>query len=150
MGVSPGSELISITKPLALSGGFVSLWTMPLPSGPITLTVKQVDELNRKLSDMRHDINNHLSLIVAALELIRVKQKKGVVMEAWERLKGGAGQGGLEESAVKDLEAKLKENLEQNDRMIATLGEQPMRINDAIRKFSREFEQAVGITRPAG
>jgi hypothetical protein len=44
---------------------------MGLPSEPVTLTVAQLDELNRKLSAMRHDINNNLSLIVAAVELIR-------------------------------------------------------------------------------
>ena len=44
---------------------------MGLPSEPVTLTVAQLAELNRKLSDMRHDINNQLSLIVAAVELIR-------------------------------------------------------------------------------
>ncbi len=37
------------------------------------MTVAQLDELNRKLSNMRHDINNYLSLIVAAAELIRHK-----------------------------------------------------------------------------
>jgi hypothetical protein len=46
---------------------------MPLPSQPVTLTVEQLAELNRKLSTARHDINNHLSLIVAAAELIRHK-----------------------------------------------------------------------------
>ena len=46
---------------------------MPLPSQPVTLTVEQIGELNRQLSTMRHDINNQLSLIVAALELIRHK-----------------------------------------------------------------------------
>jgi len=46
---------------------------MPLPSQPVTLTVEQIGELNRQLSSMRHDINNQLSLIVAALELIRHK-----------------------------------------------------------------------------
>jgi len=46
---------------------------MPVPSQPVTLSVEQLGELNRKLSNMRHDINNHLSLIVAAMELIRVK-----------------------------------------------------------------------------
>ena len=44
---------------------------MGLPKEPVTLTVAQLDELNRKLSAMRHDINNNLSLIVAAVELIR-------------------------------------------------------------------------------
>jgi hypothetical protein len=37
------------------------------------LTVEQLAELNGKLSSMRHDINNHLSLIIAAVELIRHK-----------------------------------------------------------------------------
>ena len=46
---------------------------MPLPSQPVTLTVEQLKELNGKLSVMRHDINNKLSLIVAAVELIRHK-----------------------------------------------------------------------------
>ena len=46
---------------------------MGLPSEPVTLSIEQLDELNRKLSNLRHDINNHLSLIVAATELIRHK-----------------------------------------------------------------------------
>lgn len=46
---------------------------MALPNAPVTLTVQQIDELNRRLSHMRHEINNHLSLIVAAAELIRLK-----------------------------------------------------------------------------
>jgi hypothetical protein len=44
---------------------------MALPNTPVTLTVEQIDQLNRRLSTMRHDVNNHLSLIVAAAELIR-------------------------------------------------------------------------------
>jgi hypothetical protein len=44
-----------------------------LPDQPVTLSVKQIDELNRKLSTLRHDINNNLSLIVAAVELARYK-----------------------------------------------------------------------------
>ncbi len=46
---------------------------MPVPSEPVTLTPEQLGELNRQLSNMRHDINNYLSLIVAAMELIRCK-----------------------------------------------------------------------------
>lgn len=38
-----------------------------------TLTSSQVAELNQQLSTMRHDINNHISLIMAAVELIRCK-----------------------------------------------------------------------------
>ncbi len=46
---------------------------MRIPSEPVNLTVEQVQELNQKLSSLRHDINNHLSLIMAATELIRHK-----------------------------------------------------------------------------
>ena len=46
---------------------------MPPPKQSVTLTPEQVDELSRKLSMMRHDINNNLSVIIAALELIRYK-----------------------------------------------------------------------------
>jgi len=51
-----------------------ALWLeMVLPSEPVTFSVAQMEELNKKLSTMRHDINNQLSLIVAAVELIRHK-----------------------------------------------------------------------------
>ena len=46
---------------------------MALPNQPVTLTVAQIEELNSKLSTMRHDVNNNLSLIMASLELIRYK-----------------------------------------------------------------------------
>jgi hypothetical protein len=46
---------------------------MGLPSQPVTLSAAQVDELNRKLASMRHDINNNLSLIIAAAEMLRFK-----------------------------------------------------------------------------
>ena len=44
---------------------------MALPNEPVTLSVEQVGELNRKLSVLRHDVNNNLSLIMASVELIR-------------------------------------------------------------------------------
>ena len=84
---------------------------MPAPQQPVTLSVGELQELTKKLSDMRHDINNHLSLIVAAAELIRHKPDSA-------------------------------------ERLIATLVEQPGRISDSVRKFSAEFERALGITRP--
>ena len=46
---------------------------MELPKQPVTLSVEQIEELNRNLSTLRHDVNNNLSLIMAALELIRYK-----------------------------------------------------------------------------
>jgi hypothetical protein len=46
---------------------------MGLPSQPVTLKSEQVEELNKKLSSMRHDINNHLSLMMAAVEMVKYK-----------------------------------------------------------------------------
>ena len=46
---------------------------MPLPTQPVTLTVEQIAELNRKLAATRHDINNRLALVTAAVEIIRRK-----------------------------------------------------------------------------
>jgi hypothetical protein len=44
---------------------------MTLPTEPVTLTVEQIAELNRTLSTLRHDVNNQITLIMAAAELIR-------------------------------------------------------------------------------
>jgi hypothetical protein len=44
-----------------------------LPTEPVQLTPEQIAELNEKLGMMRHDINNHLSLVIAAVELIKHK-----------------------------------------------------------------------------
>lgn len=46
---------------------------MSKPAAPVSLTAEQIQDLNQKLSTMRHDINNHLSLIQAAMELIQHK-----------------------------------------------------------------------------
>ena len=96
---------------LAFADGLSASWRMALPSQPVTLTVEQLGELSRKLSTMRHDINNNLSLIVAAAELIKHKPQVA-------------------------------------ERMMATLAEQPAKITESIKKFSADFEQILGITRP--
>jgi hypothetical protein len=46
---------------------------MGLPTTSVTLAPDQIADLNRRLSMMRHNINNQLALIVAASELIRRK-----------------------------------------------------------------------------
>ena len=53
---------------------------MGLPNNPVTLTVEQIEELNKKLSKMRHDVNNQLSMVVAAAELIRMKPASATQM----------------------------------------------------------------------
>lgn len=44
---------------------------MSTPAGTVTLTQQQVEELSKQFATMRHDINNNLSLVVAAAELIK-------------------------------------------------------------------------------
>jgi hypothetical protein len=46
---------------------------MGLPNQPVTLTVEQIENLSRQLAAMRHDVNNHLAVSLAAVELIRHK-----------------------------------------------------------------------------
>jgi len=46
---------------------------MGLPRQTVPLSPEQVADISHKLSDLRHNVNNHLALMVAALELIRRK-----------------------------------------------------------------------------
>jgi hypothetical protein len=59
--------------PLAFGHWLAMIYRMPLPNDPVTLSVEEVAELKQLLSTMRHDVNNHLSLMMAAVELIRRK-----------------------------------------------------------------------------
>jgi hypothetical protein len=42
---------------------------MDAPKNPVTLTADQVAELRRKLREMRHNVNNGLSLVTAVIEV---------------------------------------------------------------------------------
>jgi hypothetical protein len=53
---------------------------MALPNAPVTLSVEQIGELNRKLSMMRHDVNGKLTQISLAVELLRLQPDGG---ERW-------------------------------------------------------------------
>ena len=44
---------------------------MSLPAKPVTLSVEQIRDLNKKLSSLRHEVNSNLSLIIAAAEILR-------------------------------------------------------------------------------
>jgi len=46
---------------------------MALPRETVPLTAGQVANLDRQFSELRHNVNNHLALMVAAMELIRRK-----------------------------------------------------------------------------
>ena len=52
---------------------FSAFCGMGLPAQPVTFTVEQIAELNQKMSYLRHDINNHVSLMMAAMEMIQFK-----------------------------------------------------------------------------
>jgi len=57
---------------------------MPLPNEPVTLSAAQIAELNQKLVTMRHDVNNNLSLMMAAAELVRRRPESAERM--WKTL----------------------------------------------------------------
>jgi hypothetical protein len=59
--------------PLAFPAQSPDFFGMGMPQNPVTLNAEEVAELNKKLSTMRHDINNNLAMIMAAAELIRLK-----------------------------------------------------------------------------
>ena len=64
---------------------------MGLPSQPVTLTVQQIDDLYKKLAKLRHDINNNLSLMIAAAELVQFKpelaaQMSGTITEQPQKI----------------------------------------------------------------
>ncbi len=60
---------------------------MRLPSQPITLSPEQIREMNRQLSEMRHDIKNHLAVIGAAIELSRDDRARGTFSERWPKIR---------------------------------------------------------------
>jgi hypothetical protein len=46
---------------------------MEAPKQPITFTPVKLDKMVKRMSELRHNINNHLTLIIGAAELIRRK-----------------------------------------------------------------------------
>lgn len=66
---------------------------MGLLGKPVTLSDEQIGDLNRKLSEMRHDINNCLSVMTMAAELTRLKPETADnmmsrLLEQMPRIKG--------------------------------------------------------------
>lgn len=49
---------------------------MPVPEQSVTLTAGEIEGLRVQLSTLRHDVNNHISMIIAAAELIRRKPEQ--------------------------------------------------------------------------
>jgi len=50
----------------------------------VRLSPRKVSEIERKLADLRHDVNNNLTLIVAAAEIIRHRPEQAE--KFWESL----------------------------------------------------------------
>ena len=71
--LKPDQPAIAGSLSLAIALRFSASSFMAEPNQPVTLNAQQVQELSRKLSLMRHDINNILSLVTAAVELMRTK-----------------------------------------------------------------------------
>ena len=57
---------------------------MAQPTKPVALSMEQIGELNNKLSALRHDMNNSLSLIAATVELIR--RRPAIPEKMWNSL----------------------------------------------------------------
>ena len=57
---------------------------MAKPTEPVALSMEQIGELNQKLSELRHDMNNSLSLIAATVALIR--HRPTVTEQMWNTL----------------------------------------------------------------
>jgi hypothetical protein len=55
---------------------------MAVTTQSVQLSAEQIEDLSQKLATMRHDINNHLSLMLAATELIRHKPQMAERMMA--------------------------------------------------------------------
>jgi hypothetical protein len=71
------------------------------PSEPLTLTSEEVSELYHKLRAARHSINNSLSLIIAAAELVKLKPDAASrlidqILSQPDRIVGELSQFGLE------------------------------------------------------
>jgi hypothetical protein len=79
---------------------------MAQPTKPVTLSMEQIGELNQKLSALRHDLNNSLSLIAATVALVR--HRPTVTEQMWNTLAEQPRKIGETFSQfARDLEAEL-------------------------------------------
>ena len=71
-----------IEKRLASGGVSRHRKRMGLPTQPVTLSAQQIEEINKRLSTMRHDINGDLALVVASAELVKLNPEVALRMLA--------------------------------------------------------------------
>jgi hypothetical protein len=70
---SQSAKTVFSSKPLAFRLQSSIVLAMELPGQAVTLSVEQIAELNKQLSNFRHDVNNNLALIIAGLEVLQTK-----------------------------------------------------------------------------
>lgn len=95
----------------------------PGPTGPVTLSVEQIQALCAQLSNLRHELNNDLSKIVGTAELIKLELQKLAAAEPGK-------------PPLRALER------------LPMLVEQPRKIAAMVEAFTREMEKALGVSRP--
>ncbi|MGA2786123.1 MAG: hypothetical protein ABSF60_01215 [Verrucomicrobiota bacterium] len=89
-----------------LSPNINDYFIMAKPTKPVALSLEQIGELNDKLSTLRHDLNNSLSLIAATVALIR--HRPTVTEQMWNTLAEQPRKIGESVSQfTRDLEAAL-------------------------------------------
>ena len=65
---------------------WTKIWPMSLPNEPVTLSPEQIRELKQKLSDLRHDVNNNVALMLSAVEMIRRKpESRDAMLDSFSR-----------------------------------------------------------------
>jgi hypothetical protein len=77
---SPSSGM----KPAGYHAKINNYFIMAQPTKPVALSMEQIGELNQKLSALRHDMNNSLSLIAATVALIR--HRPAITEQMWNTL----------------------------------------------------------------
>ena len=140
---------------------------------PVKLTLAQMEELNESLANMRHDINGQSSVVLAALELLKLrpgdrarhvarlaevplrmqtilddfcgKFAKTLLRGLLESVAEGGG-----EAMPRGEKPSPAPHLPPGADDMAVLSRAPNAIKELMTRFSLEFEKTLGITqRPA-
>lgn len=141
---------------------------------PVRLTVAQMEELNESLANMRHDINGQSSVVLAALELLKLRPgdrarhvarlvdvpvRMQTIMDDFcgkfaktlaPELLQSVAEAGVE-SMPRGESCPPESRLSPGADDMAVLSRSPNAIKEFMTRFSLEFEKTLGITqRPAG
>ncbi|HEY9173152.1 MAG TPA: hypothetical protein VI136_12780 [Verrucomicrobiae bacterium] len=141
---------------------------------PVRLTVAQMEELNESLANMRHDINGQSSVVLAALELLKLRpgdrarhvaRLVGVPVRMQTIMDDFCGKFAktLAPELLQSVAETVVEPMPRSESCppeprlspgaddMAVLSRSPNAIKEFMTRFSLEFEKTLGITqRPAG